>query len=124
MKLHADAAVASSIQAYGDGWVQINGQKHVQSVVVSSRHGVRPWPCESFENLSPELFADLLGEQPEVILFGSGERIRFPAPVMLQPLVAARVGLETMDTAAACRTFNILAHEGRQVVAALLIGPA
>lgn len=121
MKLHADAAVASSIQSYGDGWVQINGEKHTRSVVVSSTRGVRPWPCDRFEDLCPELFADLLGDQPEVIVFGCGTRMRFPPPAVLQPLMQAQVGLETMGTGAACRTYNILAQEGRQVVAALLI---
>ncbi|GAB4090083.1 Mth938-like domain-containing protein [Hydrogenophaga soli] len=121
MKLHADAAVASSIQSYGEGWVQVNGQRYTHSVVVSSTQGVRPWPCQRFEDLSAELFASLLADQPEVIVFGCGERMRFPPPATLQALMQARVGLETMGTGAACRTYNILAQEGRQVVAALLI---
>jgi len=59
--------------------------------------------------------------QPELILFGSGERIRFPHPTCLQNLYARRIGVETMDTQAACRTFNFLAGEGRRVIAALLL---
>jgi len=57
----------------------------------------------------------------ELVIFGSGARIRFPKPAWLQPLMARRTGIETMDTPAACRTYNILASEGRHVVAALLI---
>jgi uncharacterized protein len=57
----------------------------------------------------------------EVVIFGSGSRIRFPQAAWLQPLVARRIGIETMDTAAACRTYNILAYEGRSVAVALLI---
>jgi len=57
---------------------------------------------------------------PELVIFGSGSRLRFPKPVLLQPLMARRIGFETMDTAAACRTYNVLLAEGRAVVAALL----
>jgi uncharacterized protein len=60
---------------------------------------------------------------PELVIFGSGSRIRFPQPVWLKPLMAQRIGTETMDTQAACRTYNILAQEGRHVVVALLLGP-
>jgi len=55
------------------------------------------------------------------VIFGSGSRIRFPQPAWLAPLIERRIGLETMDTQAACRTYNILSGEGRKVVAALLI---
>ena len=55
------------------------------------------------------------------MLFGSGDRIQFPRPQWLAPLYSRRIGLETMDTQAACRTFNFLAGEGRKVVAALLL---
>jgi uncharacterized protein len=56
-----------------------------------------------------------------LIIFGSGKRIRFPQPAWLQPLMSKRMGLETMDTGAACRTYNILAGEGRRVVVALIL---
>ena len=57
---------------------------------------------------------------PELVIFGSGSRLRFPKPALLQPLMTRRIGFETMDTAAACRTYNVLLAEGRAVVAALL----
>jgi hypothetical protein len=57
----------------------------------------------------------------ELVIFGSGSRIRFAAPAVLRPLIERGIGIETMDTAAACRTYNVLASEGRAVVAALLI---
>ena len=59
--------------------------------------------------------------EAEVVIFGSGSRIRFPPPAWLKPLIEKRLGLETMDTQAACRTYNILAGEGRNVIAALLL---
>ena len=58
---------------------------------------------------------------PELVIFGSGARLRFPAPGLLRDLIERRIGVETMDTAAACRTYNVLASEGRSVVAALLL---
>ena len=61
--------------------------------------------------------------KPELVIFGSGTRLRFPPPAFLRGLMDQRIGLETMDTLAACRTYNILAGEGRHVVAALLIDP-
>ena len=64
------------------------------------------------------LIADL---QPEVVVLGTGSRLQFPAPAATQPLIQARIGLEVMDTAAACRTYNILMGEGRRVAAALLM---
>ncbi len=57
----------------------------------------------------------------EVIVFGSGSRTRFAPPAWLQPLMAKRVGVEAMDTQAACRTYNILVGEGRNVAVALLL---
>ncbi|HET7157715.1 MAG TPA: MTH938/NDUFAF3 family protein, partial [Burkholderiales bacterium] len=63
----------------------------------------------------------LLTTRPEIILFGSGATLRFPRPELTRAIAAAAVGLETMDTAAACRTYNVLTAEGRQVLAALLV---
>ena len=58
-----------------------------------------------------------------LVIFGSGARLRFPKPLLLRPLIDRRIGVETMDTAAACRTYNVLLAEGRSVVAALLFEP-
>ena len=74
-----------------------------------------------FDGLAESEFAALLAYEPEVVLFGTGAALRFPRPELTRALIDARVGLEVMDTPAACRTYNILAAEGRSVVAALLI---
>ncbi|MGI9215706.1 MAG: Mth938-like domain-containing protein [Hydrogenophaga sp.] len=122
MKLHADKADLYAITAYGGDWVTINGQRHSSSLVLSSTDGVTPWNCGRFDELTPEHFEALLAHRPELVLFGSGTRLRFARAALLQSLIAQRIGVETMDTAAACRTYNILAGEGRRVTAALLIG--
>lgn len=124
MKLHADHASDHSIQAHGDGWVQIGGQRFNHSVLVDSATGVHSWPVTTTEALTAQHFEAVLPLGPEVVIHGSGLRLRFPPPSSLQPLVRAQVGMETMSTAAACRTFNVLAQEGRRVVAALLIEAA
>jgi uncharacterized protein len=62
--------------------------------------------------------------KPELVIFGSGARIRFPAAALLRPLIERGIGVETMDTGAACRTYNVLAGEGRSVVLAAVLTPA
>ena len=80
-------------------------------------------PCDAFEQLRAEHFEQLVALAPELVIFGSGQRLRFPAPALMRSLIERRIGVETMDTAAACRTYNVLASEGRAVVAALLLEP-
>ncbi len=124
MKLHADKPDHQSITAYGPGWVAVNGQRQAHSVVLNAGGLLMPWNCRRFEELEAahfELLGQLAGEPPELVVFGSGARLRFVRPALLQGLMDRRIGVETMDTPAACRTFNILAGEGRRVVAALLI---
>lgn len=121
MKLQPDKSDTQSISGYGPGWVGVNGETITHSVIVSSKGERIEWPTSRFEDLGPEHFAQLALLDAEVVIFGSGSRIRFPKAAWLQPLLARRIGIETMDTAAACRTYNILAQEGRSVAAALLV---
>ena len=121
MKLHPDKHEATSVTGYGPGWIGLNGEKITSSVVISSRGQRLEWRCDSFGALTPAHFDQLAALDAELVLFGSGSQLRFPQPAWLAGLMARRIGLETMDTAAACRTYNILAGEGRHVVAALLL---
>ena len=122
MKLQPDRSDAQTISAYGPGWVGVSGEKITHSVIISSR-GDRCARAggRRFEDLPAADFEQIALLIAEVVIFGSGPRIRFPRPAWLQPLGARRTGLETMDTAAACRTYNILAQEGRDVAVALLL---
>lgn len=121
MKLTPDATTGYSIHSYGADWININGEHHSNSIILSANQGPRAWNCPSFEALGPDHFAQLLEFKPELVVFGSGNRLRLPPPQWLQSLYAQRIGVETMDTSAACRTFNFLVAEGRVVVAALLL---
>ncbi len=125
MKLQPDRLDVQSILAYGPGWVGLgsNGvaEKIEHSVVIGSRGEKFDWNCERFESLTPEHFTRLAETRPELVIFGSGDRIRFVKPQLMRGLIEMKIGVETMDTLAACRTYNILAGEGRQVIAALLL---
>ena len=121
MKFQHERSDTQTITAYGPGWIGIDTDKVTASVVVGSRGQRIAWNCSRFEDLTPAHFAQLADLDAEVVIFGSGARNRFPPAAWLQPLMARRIGLETMDTQAACRTYNILAGEGRNVVAALLL---
>ncbi|MDB5884772.1 MAG: hypothetical protein JWR74_943 [Polaromonas sp.] len=127
MKLQPDRLEVQSILAYGDGWVGLgnNGtaEKIDYSIVIGSRGEKLAWDCPGFEDLTAAHFALLADMKPELVIFGSGKRLRFPPPAFLRDLAQQQIGLETMDTLAACRTYNILAGEGRHVLAALLIDP-
>lgn len=124
MKFQPDRSDAQTISGYGPGWIGIDAERITASVVVGSGGLRLPWHCARFEDLTAAHFAQLAELETELIVFGSGVRNRFPPPAWLQPLMARRIGLETMDTQAACRTYNILAGEGRNVVAALLLESA
>lgn len=127
MKLQPDRLDVQSILAYGPGWVGLGSQGTAEkidySIVIGSRGEKFAWDCASFEELSAAHFSRIAELQPELVIFGSGTRLRFPPPAFLRDLMGRRIGLETMDTLAACRTYNILAGEGRHVIAALLIEP-
>ena len=100
----------------------MDGERIEHSVIISSGGQRLAWNCKRFSDLGPTHFAHLAELDTELVIFGSGSKIRFPQPDWLQPLMQRQLGLETMDSQAACRTYNILAAEGRRVVVALLIG--
>ena len=121
MKLQPDRFDTLSVQAHGPGWLIINGEKFEHSVLLSSSGQLQLWNCRQLADLTADHFAPLVAWQPEVVVFGSGHKLRFVSPQVTRALIEAGIGVETMDTMAAARTYNILAGEGRQVAAALLV---
>lgn len=115
---------ANVISGYDRASVTVNGQAHDRSVLVPAQGDVIDWPCGRLEDLQAGHFEQVAALAPEVVIFGSGTRLRFPSAALLRPLLERGIGVETMDTQAACRTYNILVSEGRSVVAALLIEAA
>jgi uncharacterized protein len=121
MKFHPDVISVQSINAYGPGWVQVADERLTSSVVISSAGARFDWQCARFEDLTSDHFDELAKLQPELVIFGSGTRLRFPPAALTRALIEQQIGMETMDTQAACRTYNVLAGEGRVVVVALLM---
>ena len=124
MKLQSDPhSGANAITGYGNGYVEINQIPYDHAVILKSDGAISEWPIKSFEELEAGHFAQMVDFKPELVLIGTGSRQRFPKPELLKPLIAAKIGFEIMDSQAACRTYNILVGEGRQVLLALLVEP-
>jgi uncharacterized protein len=123
MKFHLQAPAANVIRALGEDWVRIGDAEYRQNVVVTPDAVATGWAPAGFAALTESDFAGLLQHRPELVLLGSGATQRFPHPRLLRALSEARIGVEVMDTRAACRTFNILIAEDRRAVAALIVGP-
>src|SRR5215216_518329 len=120
MKLHlANPAGEKLFTGYGDGYVAINYERYSHNVLLASGHDVAQWSAANFESLGASDFEALLALKPEIVILGTGATLRFPKPDITRPLAMAHIGIEVMDTKAACRTYNILVAEGRQVVAAI-----
>lgn len=121
MKLQADRIDGqNAISRHGAEGVIVNQTEYRHSVIVPWQGEVTRWPVARFDALEAAHFDALIALQPQLVIFGSGARLRFAPPRLQAGLMKARIGVETMDTAAACRTYNVLLAEGRAVVAALL----
>ena len=121
MKLHLTSISGANVfTGYGEGYVMINKQRHERNMVVLRDRLVTGWPPAGFDDLTAEHFALIAELEPEIVLLGTGNRLRFPRPELTRALFEARIGLEVMDLQAACRTYNFLAAEERKVAAALL----
>jgi uncharacterized protein len=124
LKLQSDPhSGANTITGYGDGYVEINKTPYAHAVVLSSDGAISEWSPQSFDDLEAHHFSQLVDLKPELILIGTGKRQRFPKPELLKALISAKIGFEIMDSQAACRTYNILVGEGRQVLLALIVEP-
>ncbi len=122
MKFQPDTIDGVNVIARHDaGRIVIGPAAYTHSLVVPWVGEVIDWGVQHFDELTAAHFERLLALQPELVIFGSGRRMRFPPSPLLRPLIERRVGIESMDTAAACRTYNVLVSERRSVVAALII---
>jgi uncharacterized protein len=124
MKLEKDFLAGDArllIRAYGPGEIRVNHDLITQSCILSPSTVDTDWRPECFEDLEPRDFEVMLSQTPEVILLGTGAETRIPSQEILATVLSRGIGLEFMDTGAACRTFNILVAEDRRVVAGLLM---
>ena len=123
MKLHASTTKQyQTVTGYDDSGVEINAERYDYSLLLLPEVAPRAWDAPTFESLTPDHFALIERDLPDVVILGTGERQRFIHPRLIAPLAARRIGVECMDNKAACRTYNILMGEGRKVTLALILG--
>jgi len=122
MKIHLESGIGQNlIRAYAPGRITINEEVYTNSLIVTPHELVAAWPPACFADLLAGHFELITPLRPEVVILGTGARLQFPAPILTRSLVEAGIGLEVMDTGAACRTYNFLMSDGRRVAAALLM---
>ena len=125
MKIQPDRAEGvNTITRHDASGIWVGQVAFSHSLLVPWQGEVQRWQPARIEDLQPAHFEQALALRPELVIFGSGPRHRFVAAALLRCLIERGIGVETMDTAAACRTYNVLAGEGRAVLAALLLEPA
>lgn len=125
MKLHSQSAAGlNTITAYGADHIAVNGQLLRSSIIVTPDRLVSPWSPRDFDALDEAAMSQIAELACSIVLLGTGLRQRFPRPILLRSLVERQIGVEVMDSGAACRTYNILATEGRSVAAAILLESA
>ncbi|CCG09569.1 Mth938-like domain-containing protein [Pararhodospirillum photometricum] len=109
------------VEAYGEGGFRISGEAVSGSVLVFPTE-VLAWAPATLSAVDPDALAPILARAADLdlLLIGCGPRMEGLAPMLRQSLRAAGLGVETMDTGAACRTYNVLIQEDRRVAAALI----
>ena len=121
IKFTRETADANLVRAWRRGGLRIGDEWLRSHVVVSADRIVRDWPVSNPEDLQPGDLEPALAADPDIIILGTGEALRRPAADLMGLMAERGIGVEIMDTPAACRTYNVLLHEGRSVVAALFI---
>ena len=123
MKLHSDNTQQyQTVTGYDASGVEINAEHFNYSLTVLPEIPPRPWNVTRFEDLAATHFEQIAQDAPDVVILGTGARQRFVHPRLVASLSALHIGVESMDNAAACRTYNVLMGEGRKVTLALIIG--
>jgi uncharacterized protein len=121
MKLSAESGSGNVIRSFRPGELRLTEQTFDVHVILSATKIIRDWKPAAFSELSIADFEPAIALDPEIILFGTGEQQRFPDNALMTEIMRQGIAFEVMDTAAACRTFNVLVSEFREVVAALLV---
>lgn len=121
MKLQPDTPSGLSINALGMGWIEVNGLRYSNNLLISSSGHIETLSIDGISELTAYHFQLMADLSIDIALLGTGQKQYFISPNLLVPLMVSGVGFESMDTSAASRTFNILANEGRNVGALLFI---
>ena len=122
MRFHLDAPGGLNlVRGYGRGQLRVGERTHHSSVILTATAIIEGWRPASVQDLTAADLEPVLGLAPEVVLLGTGAHQQFPDSAILRILYEQRIGVEIMDTSAACRTYNVLVSEGRSVAAALIV---
>lgn len=116
-----DSQGGQIINSCDPGVVVVNGVPHRNSLIVLPNRIIQDWPPRTFADLCAQDFETLAQLEADIILLGTGPNQQFPSPALYAAVIRQGAGMEAMNTASACRTFNLLMSEGRRVVAALLL---
>lgn len=117
---HEPLGAAFGINAYGPGYLEVNGVRHTAPFILHPETGPEPQPALGLNGLTADWLEQIASRSPEIVLIGTGEKQRFLPASALAPLLGRRIGVECMTLGAACRTFNLLVSEGRKTIAVFL----
>jgi uncharacterized protein len=112
---------AYQLRAYEPGKIQVNQTWFEHSIIITPQKLITDWPPQTLSDLQTQHLELIIELNPTLVILGSGSKLTFPSPALLAPLYNKQIGIEVMDTGAACRTYSVLTSEGRNVVAALLV---
>ncbi len=122
MKLSEDYTYGSNvIRAYTDTGIEINDKAYSSSLVVGNTLLIEDWEISHIDDMAETHWQQLVELSPEIIIIGTGEKIIFPHPSSYAIAIQQGIGVEFMDSAAACRTYNILLSEDRPIIAAIIL---
>ena len=123
MKIELDTSVDDHyrIDAYQSGLISINGVQYTSSLIISPGKVIPDWPPTTFTDLASQHIEQIIQMKPEIIILGTGEQLYFPAPELIARIFEFEIGLEVMDTGAACRCYNLLISDKRNVAAGLIM---
>lgn len=122
MRFTLDQPPAANLVTHiGRHEIRVGEQRITRSVILSASKLIREWPVRGIQELDEDALLPALALDPEILILGTGGRISFPAAALYAQLGGRGIGLEVMDTSAACRTYNVLVTESRPVVAALIL---
>jgi uncharacterized protein len=119
----ADAGSGYLIEGYGSGWIGLSGRRYTRSLILTPTQIIDHWGPATAADLTREYLTAIADLKPRVVLIGTGEQPALLDPALYAGLLECGIGVEVMTTGAACRTYNILVSEGRDVVAGLILEP-
>ena len=122
MQLTRESSEANVIRAWEAGALRVGDEWLEGHVILTAERIIRDWCVTVPENLQLSDLEPAIALSPEIIIVGTGAQLTFPELGLMAALAEKRIGLEIMDTPAACRTYNVLVHEERRVAAALFNG--